>query len=95
MLRRTSSPTFKRPLWCGLQILVARSIDFLLMAPDSIPLRGQKLALSLPDPQHFVRSYAKVVVALPRLCKFYKAVQDAVDMLVREEGLIDSELEGT
>ncbi|SCZ88572.1 BZ3500_MvSof-1268-A1-R1_Chr10-2g03004 [Microbotryum saponariae] len=42
--------------------------------------------------KHFFRPYAKAVVALPRLCKFHKAAQDAVEKLVREERLLDSRL---
>ncbi|SCZ88571.1 BZ3500_MvSof-1268-A1-R1_Chr10-2g03003 [Microbotryum saponariae] len=55
----------------------------------------QVLNAGLHNPQHFFRPYAKAVVALPRLCKFHQAAQDAVEKLVRVERLLDCELEGT
>ncbi|SGY14875.1 BQ5605_C013g07142 [Microbotryum silenes-dioicae] len=79
-----------RPLWRGLQIVLARSIGDFSRGAQLDPSSERKL--DKKTLKHFFRPYAKAVVALPRLCKFYKAAQGAVEKLVREEGLLNAQL---
>ncbi|SGY37602.1 BQ5605_C003g01842 [Microbotryum silenes-dioicae] len=53
------------------------------------------LIADLHDSQRSFRPYVKAIVALPRLCSFYKEAQDAVAKVLREDGLIKSKLEET
>ncbi|KDE06929.1 hypothetical protein MVLG_02816 [Microbotryum lychnidis-dioicae p1A1 Lamole] len=85
-----------RDLWRGLQIVLARLTPRLthpLNQPGLDP--SVELQMDLNKMQRSFRPYVKAIVALPRLCSFYKEAQDAVAKVLREDGLIKSKLEET
>ncbi|SCV73860.1 BQ2448_6290 [Microbotryum intermedium] len=89
-LRKADDPKLHN-LRRGLQIVLARSIQFSHTARLD-PFVEQHM--DQETMKHFFRPYAKAVVALPRLCRFYKDAQDAVEKVL-EERVIKPELEET
>ncbi|SCV69163.1 BQ2448_2183 [Microbotryum intermedium] len=90
-LRKADDPKLHN-LWRGLQIVLARSIQSSSTArlDPSVEQRMDQKTM-----KHFFRPYAKAGVALPRLCRFFKDAQDAVEKVLREERVIKPELEET